>query len=383
MMLLLYNNVQSGGLNNADDDRYDFNFLSAENLECHNGYDIFIKNENLYAIVWEAVGIIDVGYNSRLLIKKKNDKQWSVIEIPGKAYYLGETYNNEICSIKNDMKSNTWDISFYDLEGKILRNVEHKYKVFSREYFHYEPVPLCYDDGSMIFYTVYKYETRDIMSKFLLNIFGGHGSLRGVGEYVEIVPELINKNSKRKSFSYERIIDSSGLRRVLPLNRNIPEFDLTIKRAFTVGDYKITAYELEDRNNTYYINNGSIIKTSDKMEIYNLNSGVKIIVPMPSIDNAFLIDGKLKYNGSRSRGSDVWSESEGVFLAIKEIELSHRKRIIIYSYNVEKKQWMRDTTINSGYENYRHLTIYKKADYLFLGLWGNYRKFRIMKYKIQ
>jgi len=63
-------------------------------------------------------------------------------------------------------------------------------------------VPLCYDDKSLIFYNTYEYETRNPILLIPLHLItGGHGSKVEYGEYIEIVPELINKESKRNSFS--------------------------------------------------------------------------------------------------------------------------------------------------------------------------------------
>jgi len=383
-MLMFCSVVISGDLSNTVSAVYNFDFDSAENLEIMNGYDIFIKDDSLYAIVWKSTGIIDVGYDSRLLIKKKGSEEWTIVDIPGKAYYLGAAYNNEICSTIQDRKNNIWHISFYDLAGRKLREYEHKYKVFSREYIHYEPVPLCYDDGSLIFYTIYKYETRNIVSKTFLNmILLGYGSAKGFSEYVEIVPDLINKESKRRSFSYARVTDSSGLRKAFPLNKDIPLFDSMKKRDLTAGNYKITAYELEDKDSNYYFNNNKLIKASDKMEIVDINNGNRVVLPMPpAMDNIFVFDfDKFKFDGFARRGSDAWAESDDVILAIRVREHLTAK-IIIYFYDSKKKQWSMNTLIDSN-ENYRHLTMYKKDESLYMGLWGNSQKFRIIKYKVQ
>jgi len=102
------------------------------------------------------------------------------------------------------LEEKLWHISFYDLDGKKLREVIHKYKykTFRHVYHHYEPVPLCYDDKSLIFYNTYEYETRNPILLIPLHLItGGHGSKVEYGEYIEIVPELINKESKRNSFS--------------------------------------------------------------------------------------------------------------------------------------------------------------------------------------
>jgi len=44
-------------------------------------------------------------------------------------------------------------------------------------------------------------------------------------------------------------------------------FDSTKKREFSVGDYQVTAFELEDKDNNYYLNNNKLIKASDKWKL--------------------------------------------------------------------------------------------------------------------
>ena len=365
IMLMLCSTVISSELGSTMGAVYNFDFDSAENLQIANGYEIFIKDESVYAIVWKTTKRVEVAYDSRLLIKKKGSEEWTFVDIPGKAYYLGTGYNNEICAIVHDVEKKTWHISFYDLAGKKLREVEHKYSTFYKEYYHYEPVPLCYDDGSIIFYTVYAYETRNIVLTLFLHIIsGGHGSKKGYGEYIEIVPELINKESKRISFSYASVTDSSGLKKAFPLNKDIPLFDSMKKRDLSAGNYKITAYELEDKDSNYYFNNNKLIKASDKMEIFDINNGSRVVLPMPpDINNIFVYDyDKFKFDGFKGRGSDAWAESDDVFLAIRVLG-RYTDKIITYFYNSKKKQWSMNTLIDSN-ENYRHLTIYKKNEYL-------------------
>ena len=374
IMLTFCSVVMSSDLSNAVSAVYNFDFKNITDLRIAKGYDIFIKDESLYALALEWKHEKKI-YESHLLIKKKGNEEWTSVDIPGKAYYLGEGYNNEICTIEHDKEKKIWHISFYDLDGKKLREIEHKYKTFYREYYHYEPVPLCYEDGSLVFYTIYEYEARNIVSKIFLDLIsGGHGSKGVFGEYIEIVPDLINKESKRKSFPYARVIDSSGLRRAFPLNKDIPLFDSTKKRNFSAGDYQITAYEMDDEDNNYYFNNNMLIKASDKIEIIDITNGGRTILPMPpDISNIFVYDyDKFKFDGFTNRHSDVWAESGDVFLALRVL-VRNKAIIVTYFYDGKKKQWSKNS-FDFGNENYRQITIYKKDEYLYMGLGGGLSK---------
>jgi len=81
-------------------DVYNFNIKSSFNYQTLSGNDIFVNDGNIYAIVWNtSAATSGARSNSKLLKINRDSGERTSVDIPGKAYYLGAGYNNEICSI--------------------------------------------------------------------------------------------------------------------------------------------------------------------------------------------------------------------------------------------------------------------------------------------
>jgi hypothetical protein len=356
-----------------------FNFHSDADYKSTNGYDFFENEDNIYNIIWQSVGKrINYGYDSKLVANNKNNSDWTVVHIPGKAYYLGPYFNHEICSIRQNNSENKWQIAFYDLKGTKLREIEHNYQKFDKEYYHYTPVPLVYPDGSLIFYSMYEYEGRNIFLKSLLGLVsGGHGSKRLIGEYIEIIPSLIRKEGKKKSFSYIVGYDSSNLRTVFPADGELlKEIGLLKKRTFNTSGYEIDAYELLDKEIILLLKEGNLIKLSKNIDIIDTITKKRNLVPLPTLDVAILKDGKPQYAGYSAHDLDVWSDSNSITLVTMK-----GKKVYVDFYDTSSSEWTRNiiNKNNIDFYGYRNLRIYKTQKYLYMGFWADWKKFEIIK----
>ncbi len=356
-----------------------FSFHGDSDYHLTNGYDFFERGDRIYIIVWQEIGnIFNYAYDSQLVSINKESKDWTIVSIPGKAYYLGPYSDHEICSIRRKTGETKWYIGFYNLKGEKLRELEHIYETFDKEFYHFVPVPLIYPDGSILFYSTYGYEGRNIVLKSLLDIIsGGHGSKKMIGENIEIIPSLIRKEGKERVLSYVVGYDSSNLRTIfsvgeeLSWRRNRPK-----SGTFNKDGYKINKYDWIHKEGVLFVKNNKKVKISDNIEIIDSITGEQNILPLPNLGKAYLKNGKFKYDGEYVHDADIWVDSDSIILAV-----TGSKKIWIYFYNLSDKRWIRNILDknNVDFYGYKNVRIFRTQNHLFIGFWANLKNYEIIK----
>lgn len=358
---------------------YGTNVAASSDLFNSNGGDFFVVGDKLYVLLWTLIADQPQGgaENSVLAFTSPNSTTWTTISIPGKAYYLGPKHNNEICSIQPlNGAGDTWLISFYDISGRKLKELAHKYKKKSREYYHFMPVPIGYPDGSLIFYAQYLYETRNPIVGLLLSLIsGGHGWEPRIGDSIEIVPELIEKkNNIKPTFEYLRVRDMSRRRTVMGIEQS-----RTLK-GYKISHEEITAhdvvkYEMDNKQILFYGKDGFGIGVSDRVHVYNTLAGVESSVSLPPFPKEMSLNGKL--NDAGTPVSDIFLMNDNSILYV----IKDESRLHLFFFNQKEARWTRNQIDFKDFDQ-TDIRIIHWQGYVYVGMWRNLQLFKVMRMEL-
>lgn len=321
-----------------------------------NGNDFFIARGKIFVILWKYIDPVKGVVESIIMSSRLGGNTWDQKTLRGKAYYLGDTNNYEVCSIEKG--KGTWKISFYSLEGIKRGEIEHRYPIQQRELSQDYPIPLVCPDGSIIFYTRYVYDLRNPFLSFILNwLSGGHGSIPVVNDYIEILPSLLKGDSALNKVVCYIKLDDVSRRTVFGFDIRLPKEGSGFRITETSsGVYKI--YELYKQEGclNYYKKDQYLLAMDDNIVMYDSLIRVKYVFPKPySIPNC----SKLRAPG-KEQSDMVITEQNQIFFLLSSAGL--------FIYHPGTKEW-RGTSLPMSHDYISDLRLFKWGDILYMGIW--------------
>jgi len=329
-------------------------FLS--DLYYTNGNDFFATKGKVFVILWKYIDPAKGTVDSVIMSSRLGENNWDQKILPGKAYYLGNTNNNEICSIEK--RKGTWKISFYTVDGLKTGEIEHQYPIHQRELSQDPPIPLVCPDGSIIFYTRYYYDLRNPILSFILDwLSGGHGSIPRVNDYIEILPSLLKGDSARdRVVAYVKLEDSS--------RRTVFAFDIKMLKEASgcritesiSGLYKI--YELFKHESclNFYKKDQYLMTLGDSIMIYDNLFRLKYVASKP---HSFPNCSRLRDPGSEQSDLLITEHNQIFFISSSEG---------LFIYDPRTKRWV-VTNVPIGHDYICDMRLFKWGDSLYIGIW--------------
>lgn len=332
----------------------------------NNGDQFFTHHNKIYIVIWAKDEEVLGGITSFLLSCEIGKNNWTAQPIKGKAYFLGEKYNNQICAILPDSSSdNIWMMSFYDIALNFDKELSYSFLREKHETDRFCPVPVAYDQKTVLLYSVYRHEKRSVVTGFLLSLIsGGHGWKPAIGYTLGVLAstELLLSDDQ---LTYGHVIDRSSKRNIFPVYKQgvIEPLSSSIKE--TEGR-KVKWYELISADVSFSMNReGRLLVDGNVLKRFDLDMKLIENIILPPQLNSSAIG---KYVG-------MTTDNDGNVFFVKKSTVG--SSISVWSYSRALQSWEEYSVAHDNL-GLRKLSLFKNDSFLYIALWSYPEKFEII-----
>lgn len=335
----------------------------------------------LYILLWKRVESRGGGNaDSELAFTKLGENKWTTNKIKGKAFFYKTKKQPGICSVE-DKDDKIWIIRFWDFRGNILKKLEHKYKKFKREYHHDIPYPIVCQDGSVMLYASYLYETRNPIILLPLTIIsGGHGAKPEGSRYIEYIPPSKPSTPQSNKLGYIEISDIpySTFLFEADLNKMVPD-DLYRVSNEKIGNVDITRFQWETTDINFYPKESSLIYVSNTISISYDMISFKVLASLPPFPDDKWGHAQVDYLNDIGHSSDVCIDNDdNIVYAFHQPFMTGGNGIYIYKYKNAHHKWETNyLPLKLG--SIDSLRMYVWREYIYLGIWSYPNQFYVLK----